>query len=582
MADSSFDVTVSIVSSGDVALLRACLDSLPAAAGDSSVQTIVVDNAVGIAVRLAGSHPTVDVIAGGLRRGFGANHNLVCARARGRYVFILNDDTVLDPGCIDRLRRFLDQNAIVAAAGPRLRHGDGRVQPSAFHFPTPARVALTTATLQRAGWVMSGGERIRRVDWIHGAAMMVRRDALEQAGGLDEGFYMYLEDVDLCRRLRDRGWEIAFFPPAGLVHHENSSTAAVPSRRIYQHARSRGIYARKHHGRAGERTVQALTAATYLARSALARVLPGYDHDDAARFRAHAHAALSPVCRARHRGGGRRPQPRGGGVSGRVLVTGGLGFIGSAFVRALAADGTEVLNVDLDTYAGDERRLAEVAPGLVETVRVDVASPELGDLVRRERPALIVHFAAETHVTRSEGAAEAFFHANVEGTRSVLDAAVAAGVPRVVHMSTDEVYGPCPGAPFRRAPEAPGRGPGDERLRPLEGARRRSGPLLLRPPRRGDRPADQLHRAVAAPREGRAALGDPCAARRAAAGVGRRPAGARLDVRLRRRLRAARAGRAGRAGRRLQRRPGRRGRCRTSRSRGWWPGPPAAATTPST
>jgi GT2 family glycosyltransferase len=201
---------------------------------------------------------------------------------------------VLDPGCIDRLRSFMDQNGAVAAAGPRLRHPDGRPQPSAFHFPTPARVALTTLTLQRAGWVMSGGERIRRVDWIHGAAMMVRRDALEGVGGLDEGFYMYLEDVDLCRRLRDRGWEIAFFPPAGLVHLENSSTAAVPMRRVYQHARSRGIYARKHHGPGGEKAVQALTAGTFLARAALARVLPGYDGEDAARFRAHAHAALDP------------------------------------------------------------------------------------------------------------------------------------------------------------------------------------------------------------------------------------------------------------------------------------------------
>ncbi len=145
-------------------------------------------------------------------------------------------------------------------------------------------------------------------------------------------------------------------------------------------------------------------------------------------------------------------------MSGRVLVTGGLGFIGSAFVRALAADGTEVLNVDLDTYAGDQRRLAEVGPGLVETVRTDVASPELGDLVRREQPALIVHFAAETHVTRSEGAAETFFHANVDGTRSVLDAAVAAGVSRVVHMSTDEVYGPCPGAPFGEHQKLQGEG----------------------------------------------------------------------------------------------------------------------------
>jgi N-acetylglucosaminyl-diphospho-decaprenol L-rhamnosyltransferase len=287
-------VTVSIVSSGDAGLLRACLDSIPAAAGGSAVETIVVDNAVGIAAAIAESHPGVTVIEGGIRRGFGANHNLAARRARSPLVFILNDDTVLDPGCIDALRRFMDQNAAVGAAGPRLRHADGRPQPSAFHFPTPARVALTTLTLQRAGWVMSGGARIRRVDWIHGAAMMVRRDALEGVGGLDEGFYMYLEDVDLCRRLRDRGWEIAFFPPAGLVHLENSSTAAVPMRRVYQHARSRGIYARKHHGPAGERAVQALTAATFLARAALARLLPGYDGEDAARFRAHAQAALDP------------------------------------------------------------------------------------------------------------------------------------------------------------------------------------------------------------------------------------------------------------------------------------------------
>jgi dTDP-glucose 4,6-dehydratase len=135
-----------------------------------------------------------------------------------------------------------------------------------------------------------------------------------------------------------------------------------------------------------------------------------------------------------------------------------LGFIGSAFVRALASDGVAVLNVDADTYAGDVRRLAAVAPGLVETVRMDVAAPELAELVRRERPDRIVHFAAETHVTRSEGAAEAFFHANVEGTRGVLDAAVTAGVARVVHVSTDEVYGPCPGEPFREGQKLPGEG----------------------------------------------------------------------------------------------------------------------------
>ena len=144
-------------------------------------------------------------------------------------------------------------------------------------------------------------------------------------------------------------------------------------------------------------------------------------------------------------------------MSGRVLVTGGLGFIGSAFVRALAADGRRVLNVDLDTYAGDERRIAGVGDGMVETVRLDVASPELAGVVREERPALVVHFAAESHVTRSEDAPEVFFHANVEGTRVVLDAAEAAGC-RVLHMSTDEVYGPCPANPFREEDKLPGEG----------------------------------------------------------------------------------------------------------------------------
>jgi dTDP-glucose 4,6-dehydratase len=145
-------------------------------------------------------------------------------------------------------------------------------------------------------------------------------------------------------------------------------------------------------------------------------------------------------------------------VSGRVLVTGGLGFIGSAFVRALAADGQPVLNVDVDTYAGDARRLADVDAGLVETVRMNVADPALADVVRAERPPLLVHFAAETHVTRSEEAGETFFRTNVDGTRSVLDAAFAAGVERVVHLSTDEVYGPCPAEPFREDQKLPGEG----------------------------------------------------------------------------------------------------------------------------
>jgi dTDP-glucose 4,6-dehydratase len=141
-----------------------------------------------------------------------------------------------------------------------------------------------------------------------------------------------------------------------------------------------------------------------------------------------------------------------------VLVTGGLGFIGSALIRALAARGADVLNVDLETYAGDRRRLADAGPGRVETVGIDVSGPAFADVVAGEPPRMIVHLAAETHVTRSEDAEEVFFRTNVTGTRQVMEAAVRSHVPRVLHVSTDEVYGPCTGAPFAETDKPAGEG----------------------------------------------------------------------------------------------------------------------------
>jgi dTDP-glucose 4,6-dehydratase len=144
-------------------------------------------------------------------------------------------------------------------------------------------------------------------------------------------------------------------------------------------------------------------------------------------------------------------------VASRLLVSGGLGFIGSEFIRRAAARGEYVVNVDICTYAGDPRRLACVA-GAVETIRADVADQAFTNLVVRSRPTVIVHFAAESHVTRSESAPERFFQTNVEGTRRVLDAAEQAGTELVVHVSTDEVYGPCTAEPFREQDKLEGEG----------------------------------------------------------------------------------------------------------------------------
>ena len=145
-------------------------------------------------------------------------------------------------------------------------------------------------------------------------------------------------------------------------------------------------------------------------------------------------------------------------MGGDILVTGGLGFLGSAFSRRALSRGANVLIVDLETYAADPRRLSEASGANARTVRLDVADPAFVDLVRRERPAVLVHFAAETHVTRGEWSPERFLRSNVEGTSRMLEAAETAGVGLVVHISTDEVYGPCLGSPFREGDKEPGEG----------------------------------------------------------------------------------------------------------------------------
>lgn len=143
----------------------------------------------------------------------------------------------------------------------------------------------------------------------------------------------------------------------------------------------------------------------------------------------------------------------------RVLVTGGAGFLGSHFVRhALARGAASVTNLDLLTYAGDPSRLSDVeADSRYRFVRADVASSdEVAAVFQEVKPDLVVHYAAESHVTRSENAPELFNRTNVEGTRTLLDAAERSGVSKFVHVSTDEVYGSILDGAFKERDKAPG------------------------------------------------------------------------------------------------------------------------------
>jgi len=288
------DLTVSIVNASRRDTLLPLLASLEGEDAD----VVVLDNASGDgsveAVRER--FPGVRVIEQPFRAGFGANHNRVIRETEGRYVLLLSHDAEPEPGAVRTLVAFADAHPRAGAVAPRLRFPDGRVQASAWRFPTPAVAALGTLTLARAGVVQSRGEAPRRVDWAMGAALILRREALDDAGLFDERYFMYSEETDLCLRLARAAWETWFVPAAVVVHHDSALRAELPRERIAEEWRSRHRYWRTHHSAAGARVAAALTGAQYAARAGIAaavrRARPdAYDPSFPARMRLHARSA---------------------------------------------------------------------------------------------------------------------------------------------------------------------------------------------------------------------------------------------------------------------------------------------------
>jgi GT2 family glycosyltransferase len=262
------DLSVSIVNTNSRELLLACLETLRG----TNAELVVLDNASedGSVAAVRERFPDVRVIAQDFRAGFGANHNAVIRSTEGRYVYVLNEDTTAEDWAFERLVGYLDAHPRVAAVGPRLVYPDGRLQDSAWRFPTPLVSALGLLTVGKLGVKQSGGDVPHAVDWVMGAALLLRREALDEVGLFDEGFFLYSEEVDLQFRLRQAGWEVRYLPDVTVVHHESQFSAEIPERRINEMWRSRHRYWQKHHSGAGARVAALATGAQYAVRAALA------------------------------------------------------------------------------------------------------------------------------------------------------------------------------------------------------------------------------------------------------------------------------------------------------------------------
>ncbi len=242
----------------------------------------------------AAAHPAVDeTIALARRTGKAANDSLLLERARGRYALLLNEDSELLPGASLALLSALEDHPRAALAGARLLDPQGRPQPCAWRFPSPLTALAGALFLHRLLVVQSRGDAVREVDWCQSSALLVRRSAAAAVDYLDPDFFVYSDEVDFAKRLRDAGWQSLYVPGARAVHHEQlSSDAAGAAARIIELARNRDVYMRKHHSALAARAVRWLTAWTYALRALAALALPGHN---ARRYWLHVRAALAPA-----------------------------------------------------------------------------------------------------------------------------------------------------------------------------------------------------------------------------------------------------------------------------------------------
>jgi GT2 family glycosyltransferase len=305
-AGTSPDVSVVIVNWNTRDILRDCLASIMAQTR-APYEVIVVDNASrdGSTRMVQTEFPAVRLIANSDNRGFAGANNQGLEVARGRHVLLLNPDTVILDGAIDRMLAWLTARPDVGCVGCQVMEAPGVIQQTCFADPSPVNLAIVEAGLMRlAPWLprlgrpwYRGWDRTteREVDVVSGMFMLAPRAVLDAVGPLDPAYFVYAEEADWCRRIRAAGWRCVFAPEAQILHLDggSKSTEQIRSRMYVQMQKSHLIYARKHHGATGYWTVKALFVGSALLRRAVFGILTVLRGDETSRARVRlANAAL--------------------------------------------------------------------------------------------------------------------------------------------------------------------------------------------------------------------------------------------------------------------------------------------------
>jgi N-acetylglucosaminyl-diphospho-decaprenol L-rhamnosyltransferase len=243
------ELAVAVVNHNAGWFLGRCLGSIVGATGDVDAEVVIVDNGStdGSVERVVEDHPDVTVIRNADNRGFARAAHQAMAATSASFVLLLNPDAEIIGGTPATLLKVARERPRAGAIGTLVRNPDGSIQPSARRDPKLGeafghaflgplwRTNPWTRSYTMAGWERSSE---RPVEWVSGSAMLLRRAAFEEVGGFDEGYFMFVEDVDLCTRLRRAGWEVLFSPELEVVHQIGVSTRGQRGRMAFVHSDS--------------------------------------------------------------------------------------------------------------------------------------------------------------------------------------------------------------------------------------------------------------------------------------------------------------------------------------------------------
>ena len=246
------DLTVSIVNWNTRDELRECLDTVLQQECPGGIDVVVVDNASddgSVDMLTSDFGDRLRVAANSANLGFGAGHNPAIRTSAGRYVLLLNPDCrMLEPDMCSQMVTYMDAHPDVGILGPRVLNPDGSLQFSARHYPTLLAGAFRHTVFGKLfpknrfvrEYLMTDWPHDveRDVDWVSGSAMLLRREMLDKIGLLDERFFMYCEDIDICRRAHDSGWMVVYYPMVQVTHRIGAASSLRPIPMIKQHHKS--------------------------------------------------------------------------------------------------------------------------------------------------------------------------------------------------------------------------------------------------------------------------------------------------------------------------------------------------------